>query len=108
MQQGGRPERPERRAAWRSLTVIGLLLIGAAAHALGPERDDPEAIVAAVSQRDLGKRMLTRLRMKIRDDSSSRERVIALRSNTFEHDVRTLIRVEGPAEVKDTAFLSVD
>lgn len=113
MQLGGRPERTTRRA-WGSLPLISAMIVtaaaalGSAAHALSPMTDDPAEIVAAVSQRDLGRRVMTRLKMKIRDRSSSRERVISMRSNTFEHDMRTLIRVEGPAEVKDTAFLSVD
>jgi hypothetical protein len=115
MLQTKRLQRPERRAARRSLPIIGALLLGAAAamfvsgaRALTATSDDPEAIVAAVAQRNLGKRVLTRLRMVIHDDTGSRERVIAMRSNTFDHDVRTLIRVEGPAEVKDTALVSVD
>lgn len=98
----------------RSLPVIGAVLLAAAAvefvsvaRAITAS-DDPAMIVSAVAQRDLGKRVLTRMRMKIHDDTSARERVIAMRSNTFEHDMRTLIRVEGPAEVKDIAFLSVD
>lgn len=99
----------------RSLTAIGALLFGAAAtlfvsdaRALTAMSGDAAAIVAAVAQRDLGKRVLSRMRMTIRDDTSSRERVITTRSSTFDHDMRTLIRVEAPAEVKDTAFLSVD
>jgi hypothetical protein len=98
----------------RSLSIIGAVLLAAAlvefvsvARAINAG-DDPSMIVAAVAQRDLGKRVLTRMRMKIHDDTSARERVIAMRSSTFEHDMRTLIRVEGPAEVKDIAFLSVD
>lgn len=95
--------------------MLGALLVAAAgavlvsgARALAASSDDPAAIVAAVSQRDMGKRMLTRLRMTIQDSTGSRERMIAMRSHTFDNDVRMLIRVEGPAEVKDTALLSVD
>lgn len=104
-----------RRNQQRMERLLVVLALGACAvavatnaHALTPNSEDPKAIVAAVSERDLGKRVLTRLRMTIRDGSGSRERLIAMRSHTFGHDVRTLIRVEGPAEVKDTAFLSID
>lgn len=103
-----------QRSGRGRLTVIGALLGAVAtlfvsdARALTAMTSDASAIVAAVAQRDLGKRVLTRMRMKIHDDTSSRERVITTRSSTFEHDMRTLIRVEAPAEVKDTAFLSVD
>lgn len=106
---------PKRRAALRSVLLgvacllgVGALSLMSGARALTPDSQDPQAIIAAISQRDLGQRVLTRLRMKIRDDTGARERVIAMRSHTFEDEVRTLIRVEGPADVKDTAFLSID
>ncbi len=95
----------------RIITALGALLALALARpaaALDPASKDPRAIMRAVSQRPRGDRAVSRLKMLIRDGSGSRERVMRMRGMNFESGKKTLIVFEGPPDVRNTGFLSVD
>jgi hypothetical protein len=76
--------------------------------ALDADSSDARAIMAAVSARPSGDRALSRVKMTIKDGSGARERTLSLRSKIFADAIKTLIVIEAPADVRNTAFLSVD
>ncbi len=91
--------------------VVGLAAVCASpalAGAFDPNTKDAQSIIAEVNARQLGDRAITRIAMTIKDGSGERARSIVMRNRNFDQGSKVLLRVEAPADVKNTAFLSID
>jgi outer membrane lipoprotein-sorting protein len=89
-------------------SVLALSLIASSASALPPDTKDARAIMRAASANNGGDRTKSRMKMTIRDPSGARERTMLTRSMRVEGGRKTLILIEGPAEVRNTGFLGID
>jgi hypothetical protein len=85
-----------------------LCLLASTASALPPDTSDPRAIMREASANNGGDRAKSRMRMTIKDPSGSRERTMTSRSMKVEGGRKTLILIEGPADVRGTGFLGID
>jgi hypothetical protein len=87
---------------------VALLALSGPAAALDPLSTDARAIMRAVFERPAAERSLSRLKMTIRDQTGTRERLLELRIAHAKDVTKALIVLAEPADVRDTAFLSVD
>jgi outer membrane lipoprotein-sorting protein len=79
------------------------------AAAIEPTEIDAAKIMAAVEDRDTGDKMAARMQMTITDGSGvARQRVVQSRSMRFAGGRKQLMIFEGPADVRNTALLSID
>jgi hypothetical protein len=91
--------------------LSGLIAAGVAvsgAQALPAGTKDPRAIMRAAFDNSGGTRTRGRMKMTIREGSSTRERALQTRSLRFEGGRKTLLLIEAPADVRGTGFLSID
>lgn len=93
--------------------IFGWLLLVAAgglssAHALDANSRDPQAIMRAAYAPARLDRVFSRMRMTIHEGSSSRTRVLDMRTKRFEQGRKTLLLLEEPADIRNTGFLSID
>lgn len=87
---------------------LALSLVTGTALALPPDTSDPRAIMRAAFANNGGERSKSRMKMTIRDPSGARERTMMSRSLRVSGGRKTLILIEGPADVRGTGFLSID
>jgi len=69
---------------------------------------DPEAIMDAVANRPTAARSVSRVKMTIKDGSGTRERILRSHGKRYSDANKQLTMLEAPAEMRNTAFLSVD
>lgn len=87
--------------------VLALSTLVASAHALDPSTTDPAAILNAVSDSQTPSSSLARMKMSIKDNTGTRERVLNLRTKRFPDSLKTLMLTETPADVRNTGFLTI-
>lgn len=88
--------------------TVGLSALIASAHAIDPSSSDPKAILNAVSQSQLPSSSLARMKMSIKDSTGTRERVFSMRSKRYPDGLKMLFLAEAPADVRNTAILTVN
>jgi outer membrane lipoprotein-sorting protein len=104
----------EQMKTLRALLLSSCLLAGggvvsAETRSLPPDTKDPRAIMRAAFENNAGgARSRSRMKMTIREGSSTRERAIATRTLRFPEGRKILLLIEAPADVRGTGFLSVD
>ncbi len=100
----------------RSPTRLGLaaaiaitLALPTVAAALAPETTDAKVIMQAVEDRATLDKVRVRIQMTITDKSgSTRSRVVQSRTMKFTGGTKQVLFFESPADVRNTAMLSVD
>jgi hypothetical protein len=96
-------------ARWLSCVLcIGALYGHASARALDKDSSDPRAILQAAIDQLGGESGISRVKMAIRQGSSTRERTLTVRSRRAPDVRKVLILIESPADVRNTGFLTVD
>lgn len=86
-----------------------LITLASPAFAIAPTETDVNKIMKAVEDRATGDKGTARLRMKITDGAGrSRTRVVQSRTMKFKGGTKQLMIFESPADVRNTALLSVD
>ena len=100
-----------RLASLPALLVGGIatLLVTSSAWAIAPGETDPRKIMQAVDDRPDGDKMISRMSMVVRDAAGrERKRVVQSRAIDFKGGRRQIIFFESPADVRNTALLSID
>lgn len=87
--------------------VLALSTLVASAHALDPSTTDPAAIYDALIESNLPASSVARIKMSIKDKTGTRERVMSVRTKRYTDSMKALFLAEAPADVRDTAFLTV-
>lgn len=93
------------------LLALGPLLLPTArtsASGIDASSRDPEAIMDAVANRPSAARSVSRVKMTIKDGSGTRERIMRSHGKRYDDANKQLTMLEAPAEMRNTAFLSVD
>ncbi len=94
-------------AASLVFAIVAVASFGA--NALDRNTIDARQIAAAVEKREVGDKQVSRIIMKVKDNSGrTRERVLQSRSMKFKGGTKTLMLFESPADVRNTGFLSID
>jgi hypothetical protein len=91
--------------------VSGLLVFSLAVSdvaALDPSSRDAQAIMREALQPRGGDRSLLRMKMTIRQGTSTRERIMSVRVKRAPQERKTLIVIEQPADVRNTGILALD
>jgi hypothetical protein len=89
--------------------VLGVALSAqGVAYALDGSSTDPRAIMQAATDQLGGESGISRMKMTIRQGSSTRERMMTVRTRRFPEARKTIIGIESPADVRNTGFLTVD
>ena len=88
--------------------MVFCAVIAQAAPAVAPSSKDPRAILRAALDQAQAGQTLVRMKMTIKDGSGKRERVLTGRSKRFAEGRKSLILIEGPADLRNTGFLSID
>ncbi len=107
----GHGSTPASARPWAASLVIAALLALAphAAYAIAPTETDAAKIMAAVEDRETGDKGQMRMQMTIKDSAGrSRTRVVRSRTMKFKGGTKQLMLFESPADVRNTALLSVD
>ena len=98
----------------RNLTFVGcmacLLYSGPSqADSVSADTTNPRSVMEAVRDRPSGDRELSRFRLTIKDSGGrSRERVMQVREMDINNSTKSMVFVEGPADVRNIALLTVD
>jgi hypothetical protein len=97
-------------AAACAFGLTAALIPSPPARAGAPDRDstDPRAILEAAASPPGAERARTRMRMAIHDARGDRERTLTVRSLRAPDATKALALLEDPAELRGTAFLSID
>jgi hypothetical protein len=96
-------------AVFTSLLVAGLLRSLVAAADLSPDTTDPTVVARALYHRGLPSSRSGRVKLTITPTGgATRERTMEVRSKSEESVRRTLLLVEGPADVRGTGFVNVE
>lgn len=89
--------------------LIALLTQASNTLALDPTSTDARAIMQAASdQANGGNSTFAKMKMVIKQGSSTRERMMVLRGRRNAEGRKGLILIEAPADVRNTGFLTVD
>jgi outer membrane lipoprotein-sorting protein len=98
------------RSSFRTfLLAAGALIVWVApAAALDPNTKDPRAILQAAFDAQARAQSSSRMKMSIRDQAGTRERMMAVRTKRYPDARKTLIVIEQPADVRNTGFLTID
>ncbi|MFT3927014.1 MAG: outer membrane lipoprotein-sorting protein [Myxococcales bacterium] len=97
----------------RMKTLLGVsaalsLLAPQDAQAIDRNTTDPRAIMQAAAEQQGGERGLSRMKMTIRQGSSTRERAMTVRTWRQAEVRKVLILIEAPEDVRNTGFLTLD
>jgi outer membrane lipoprotein-sorting protein len=91
------------------VTIAAVALSAATALALDPKEKDPKKIFEAMENRDLGDKGVAHVGMTLIDSSGrKRERKIVGWNMEFKGGTKQLMIFEHPADVRNTALLSID
>jgi hypothetical protein len=99
---------PLAAAATLALCLLGVLGQPSRGNALDPATSDPKVIMRASLNRPGADRTMSRVKMTIKDNSGTRERLVSMRSLRWADGRKTLLLIESPQDVRNTGFLSID
>jgi hypothetical protein len=94
--------------ALAGVSVAGVSGLARAVPSVDASSSDAKAIMQAVHDHTGGPRSLSRMKMSIKEGSSSKDRSMTSRSLRFADGRKSLLLIEDPADVRNTGFLSVD
>lgn len=89
-------------------TLPFVLALASGGQALDAASSDARAILRAATEKLGGDNSLSRMKMTIRQGSSTRERTMVVRQRRFDKGRKGLILIEAPADVRNTGFLTLD
>jgi outer membrane lipoprotein-sorting protein len=97
----------ETKKALLLAIVTGVALQAEPSEAVPSSSNDAREVMMAVYQRDTGDKMVAHMSMSI-ESGRKRERGVKIKSLEFDEGTKQLLVFESPADIRNTALLSVD